>query len=252
MSYYVYKVTNKTNGKWYIGKRKHNNPYKDNYMGSGKLIQQAIKKYGKESFIKEIIAIFDTNDEAALLEASLVTREDIKSHLSYNMHEGGHGGFAHLNTGDEAHIARARRAGKISYQKNLAGKSLPGTFKKGDQRTKDISRLANNKKKELIANKPDIYRESYKKISEHQKLNNSMHGRIWIERDSQRKVILENEYSMYKADGWLSAADRNIIKCSKMKKRWINRDNKNKLINSSEYSKYIEDGWSHGRVSSKT
>jgi hypothetical protein len=38
MKHYVYKITNLINGKWYIGKRKHVNPYEDSYMGSGKLI----------------------------------------------------------------------------------------------------------------------------------------------------------------------------------------------------------------------
>lgn len=251
MAYYVYKITNIKNGKWYIGKRKHSTPYKDTYMGSGKLIKRAIDKYGKEHFVKEILAIFDTNQEAALLEASLVTKDTMRSNSSYNMHEGGHGGFGHLNTGDEAHIERARKAGKLSYQKNLAGRVLPGTFKKGDARTKELSRLANIKKKELVAKNPDIYRESYKKISEFQKQNNSMHGRIWIEKDGERKAILADEYIVFKPAGWISASEKNKLKCSKMKKRWINKNDKNMLINSSEYSKYIEEGWKPGRVSSK-
>ena len=54
MAYYVYKITNKINGKWYIGKRKHRLPFNDPYMGSGKLIKVAIEKYGKDNFTKEI------------------------------------------------------------------------------------------------------------------------------------------------------------------------------------------------------
>lgn len=95
--YYVYKITNKTNGKFYIGKRKHADPYTDSYMGSGKLIKSAIEKYGRDNFIKEIIDVFKSNDEAALLEYSLVTKEVVESKQSYNLHEGGHGGFAHIN-----------------------------------------------------------------------------------------------------------------------------------------------------------
>lgn len=95
--HYVYKVTNKHNGKVYIGKRKHNNPINDSYMGSGKLIKLAIEKYGRESFTKEIIEIFNTDAEASLLEKTIVTLEFINSGNSYNMHEGGRGGFAHIN-----------------------------------------------------------------------------------------------------------------------------------------------------------
>lgn len=98
MVYYVYKVTNIMNNKWYVGKRKHTSPYEDQYMGSGQLIKAAIQKHGKQNFSKEILRIFETNDEAAQFEASLVTREAIKDALTYNLHEGGHGGFGHINS----------------------------------------------------------------------------------------------------------------------------------------------------------
>ena len=41
----IYCIANKMNGKIYIGKHTTKDPY-DKYMGSGKLIIQAIKKYG--------------------------------------------------------------------------------------------------------------------------------------------------------------------------------------------------------------
>lgn len=48
----VYKTTNLLNGMIYVGKDKHNN--KD-YMGSGLRLINAINKYGKENFKKEIL-----------------------------------------------------------------------------------------------------------------------------------------------------------------------------------------------------
>jgi hypothetical protein len=48
----IYKITNKVNSKIYIGQDKHDNP---NYLGSGKILHLAFKKYGSENFIKEII-----------------------------------------------------------------------------------------------------------------------------------------------------------------------------------------------------
>ena len=93
----VYKITNLVNGKVYIGK--HQTKYlDDNYMGSGKLIKAAIKKYGLENFKKEILHVFETEDEMNKKEAELVTEEFIASGISYNLCSGGNGGFGYINT----------------------------------------------------------------------------------------------------------------------------------------------------------
>jgi hypothetical protein len=86
----IYKTTNTVNGKWYIGKDANNRNY---YLGSGKALKNAIKKYGKESFIKEIL------EECADL-AHLSTREKhwisitsaTTDPMSYNIASGGEGG----------------------------------------------------------------------------------------------------------------------------------------------------------------
>ena len=49
----IYKITNTINGKIYIGKYQGNNF--NNYWGSGKILKNAYKKYGRENFTKEII-----------------------------------------------------------------------------------------------------------------------------------------------------------------------------------------------------
>lgn len=51
---YVYKTTNKINGKVYIGQHKKTE-YDPDYYGSGTYLKRALLKYGKESFTNEVI-----------------------------------------------------------------------------------------------------------------------------------------------------------------------------------------------------
>ena len=49
----IYKTTNIVNGKYYVGQ--HHTDIDDGYLGSGKLILLAIKKYGRHNFVREIL-----------------------------------------------------------------------------------------------------------------------------------------------------------------------------------------------------
>ena len=96
MSYYIYCITNKINGKTYVGQRlcpKNKSPIKDSYMGSGELIVKAIKKYGLENFSKFI------------LEENIINKKDVdkkeiywiskfkkEGKCEYNISTGGTGG----------------------------------------------------------------------------------------------------------------------------------------------------------------
>lgn len=89
---YIYRTINLINGKIYIGKRSTRKlPSEDNYKGSGKVISNAFKLYGKENFSKEILAYRNSEDEIYALEALYVTKVQVKSKQYYNIKEGGLG-----------------------------------------------------------------------------------------------------------------------------------------------------------------
>jgi group I intron endonuclease len=87
----VYKTTNLVNQKFYIGVHATNN-LNDGYLGSGKLLKRAIKKYGIENFKREILFDFETLDEAYSKEGELVTSGFIENQDNYNLRTGGEGG----------------------------------------------------------------------------------------------------------------------------------------------------------------
>lgn len=91
MFYTIYKVTNLINNKIYIGKHQTKNPH-DSYYGSGYMIAAAIEKYGKENFKKEILFIFETEQEMNNKEKELITEEFVSREDTYNLGVGGQGG----------------------------------------------------------------------------------------------------------------------------------------------------------------
>ena len=90
MFYYLYKTTNLINAKIYIGVHK-TKKLNDGYLGSGKIIKDAIKKYGKEFFKKEILEFFDNEDLMYLKEMEVVDETFIKNADTYNLMIGGFG-----------------------------------------------------------------------------------------------------------------------------------------------------------------
>ena len=93
--YIVYKVTNRFDGKFYIGCHSTLNA-NDRYMGSGTEIKEALKKFGRKSFVKEILFEYDTKEEMLTKEKELVTKEFCMRTDTYNRIEGG-GVYVSLN-----------------------------------------------------------------------------------------------------------------------------------------------------------
>jgi len=92
-TYYIYLITNNINGKTYVGQRKCHqvtkNPWNDGYMGSGKLIVNAQKKYGIENFSKEILAICHTQNIIDILEIYFIKYYREFGKAEYNIANGG-------------------------------------------------------------------------------------------------------------------------------------------------------------------
>lgn len=92
---FVYKTTNLINNHYYYGVHS-TNKLDDNYLGSGKRLNYAIKKYGKHNFVKEIIKYFNTRQEAFEYEELIVNETLIYDNNCYNIVRGGAGVPEHI------------------------------------------------------------------------------------------------------------------------------------------------------------
>jgi hypothetical protein len=135
VQFIVYKVTNLINQKFYIGVHKTCNP-NDRYLGSGRAIKAAIKKYGRRNFQKEVLFITNIKDEAYRIERQLTSAYDQAS--NYNMKLGGVGGFTRENSlkgyaNSLALITKEQRSqnGKLGYKNSLAKVDLTEAGRKG-------------------------------------------------------------------------------------------------------------------------
>ncbi len=91
---YIYKTTNLINKKVYIGKHERS-VWDSRYLGSGKALQSAIRKYGKANFQNEILAWAATPEELDQLEQQWITHyRQLLGKNCYNMAQGGTGGNA--------------------------------------------------------------------------------------------------------------------------------------------------------------
>ena len=176
--YYIYRIKNKVNGKTYIGQHKYRK-LNDSYMGSGKLLKLAKKKYGIENFKKEILEFDIPNvDLANDWEQMYILFERAKGKAEYNIADGGYGhtGLPAWNKGkkmSEEFIKKNSEAhkGQISWVK---GKHLSEEHKrklseasKGRQAwNKGISCSTEQRKKisETLTGKPNANKGKHWKL----------------------------------------------------------------------------------------
>lgn len=201
MFYTIYRITNLINGRFYIGKHQTKD-LQDGYMGSGRLLKQAIKKYGADNFHKEILHVVQTEKEMDLLEKILVV-PDIET--NYNLCDGGKGGWSYVNR-NSLHVSdkqkeAARKIGKkmmIAYNKTLSDHDRSRKAKQAAY-TKINNGMSIIHKGNKICVGRKYSSETLEKMSAKQKGNlNSQYGTCWITNGQVNKKIKKCEL-----DNWL-------------------------------------------------
>lgn len=200
MFYTIYKTTNLINGKYYIGKHQTEN-LNDGYFGSGKLLKRAIKKYGIENFVTDILFIYDEEWKMNLAERILVVPD---SELSYNLCPGGQGGFGYIN--DRGMNTTITKEGRkrlsvlmVEMNSNLSPTSKNSRAKKSASTKKASGKLYIPDWNGRTHSEETKCKMSLIKTGE----KNSQFGTYWVTNGKENKKIKKEDI-----DSWISKGYR--------------------------------------------
>jgi group I intron endonuclease len=180
---FIYLTTNKVNGKKYIGMCK--NTHREKYIGSGKLLKQAIKKYGKENFDRIILQECETLAELSECEIYWINFYNaVEDSSFYNLTYGGFGGNSDYLKEYWSHLNKEERKVCRNWsKKSMVGSNNPMYGKKHTEETKS---LIGSKSVNRNWNKPN-----------HFGLNNPNAKKVLVESSTEKKYYdcLKNYYN---------------------------------------------------------
>ena len=201
---YVYKITNKLNKKIYVGQHIQHKNKKDKYFGSGKLLKDNIKKYGKINFTKEIIEYPKSLKKLNEREIYWIKKLDSTNFdIGYNITSGGNQCVPskrfvkiikniRINMSEERKKEWYSKISKTMKDKGISkGKNNPMY---GIEFTKERKEKINKTKKKN-KHKHKYYTDSYKKQQsiKNMGVNNPMHDKNHTKESKKKMSMTKKE-----------------------------------------------------------
>ncbi len=233
--HYIYITTNIINEKQYIGDRSCNClPENDkSYIGSGRpAFNNAVKKYGKKNFKKEILEILESRKETHKAEEKYIKL--YKTHISedgYNISwAGGHGRINDtLSVAIKEKISKSLKGRKFSKErrKNISD-GLKNISEKLSENRKGLKLSEETKRKISLKQKgKKLSNETRKKMSESKKgkPNYKLRGKspwnkdIPMEEDAKAKMIRNSTGVSRNKGGKLSEETKEKLRKSNLGKK---------------------------------
>lgn len=221
---YIYKTTNLINGLIYIGQHKAK-VKSATYIGSGKILWQAIRKFGIENFKNEVLEWCETAEELNEREIYWIEKLNARTKgIGYNLALGGH-----------SQKMYKRGEMPIEQRQRISNKLKGHTLSKESIEKMRATRRANPRVM-LHTN------EAKKKISDNVK------DRISIHKDDVEKRIYQHELQLYINDGWeLGGRKRN--RKSSLPHVWITDGMTSHFITIDKAEQFIATGiWRYGAL----
>ena len=134
-----------TNGKTYIGQHLYRN-LNDNYMGSGKILENAIRKYGRKNFKKDfLVSSIPYRRIADRLEKEYIAFERRCGKAEYNITDGGEGFCGHHKDISKKKISKSLFGNDRAKGKNLGNQNAKGNILSEEVRKRmGMSRIGNS------------------------------------------------------------------------------------------------------------
>lgn len=126
---YIYCITNKLDGKQYVGLTTRKVEESNDYFGSGLYIKRAIKQYGKQNFKKEILEVCSTKEQLGQREVYWVDKLNTLSPNGYNLTDGGEVGYT-LTEEARERISTKMREYTLSDKNKKRGTKYSKTHRK--------------------------------------------------------------------------------------------------------------------------
>lgn len=213
MYYLIYKTVNLTNGKIYIGCHRTNN-LDDGYLGSGKRLNRAIQKYGKDNFQRYILAVLDSAQQMYDMEASIVDEQFVARDDTYNLTVGGDNGMMYVNETGQNLYGENGQPGH-GFENLIDGSTLKQRYLEQGCWNTFIQARKQSVAKHFETN-PGHFKgkkhteQSKTKIGEQNRVqqlgqNNSQYGTCWIYDPSNKinKKINKQDLQSWIDSGWI-------------------------------------------------
>lgn len=176
---YIYITTNLINNKKYIG-LKTSEYFKNNYLGSGKIIKKAIKKYRKENFKVELLEECNSIEDLKQAERKWIKYYNAQSDSNfYNIAEGGQWGNCILGMSEEERKIYTNKLSKGIAQSYVKNPKLKET------RAKNFSKANKGRKR------TEKEKEHLKEVSK----------KMWEERREELTKIVQETNARNKEKG---------------------------------------------------
>lgn len=230
---YIYKTTNKINGKIYVGQHQAIEFEGSLYRGSGILLNRAISKYGDENFITELVEWCETKQILDEREKYYIKHYNSQNpSIGYNITPGGVGGAGPRSEETKRALSEFNKKVIVITDGVIEKRIFPCDLEKYEllgfhKGRKPFTRSEQFKEKQSIINK----------------------SKVAMSKDGVKKRVWKNDVEKYQLEGWVFGWSKPKEKVSAIigtpsdKKSWMFDGENYYLVYDSAWEEKLAMGW---------